>query len=357
MVDVFTERLYEEKKAMVQDTSLHIFETLCKNRRLLSNILDSTAYNLEEALDVFKVMYTFREKNRIDLLEHSMFTEMLAQSFCVFGGHSLAGWPIIIVRVGEYNGKKISPELYTKYIIYLMDIQIHKRMGRGVDKHIVLIDLGCKNIMGGVRLSNIKAIIHILTTQYPGYLGLCAVVHLPKFYRGLWTLISYFIDESTKAKIKLLDTRTQPNTQFLLKFIAEDVLEETFGGTHPTYDTLLSKDNTYIRPPLHQEQYSASIQLVNIKPQGNGYICKRIKLNKEVVVDIANSTNATYNVEWLIDEGSIDYTMSIEYDGSIIFSSDIKEHCSGTEFDCSRKIKIRFKSDTKKEVVFKYRFV
>eukprot|EP01122_Echinamoeba_exundans_P005656 TRINITY_DN1580_c0_g1_i2.p1 TRINITY_DN1580_c0_g1~~TRINITY_DN1580_c0_g1_i2.p1 ORF type:complete len:205 (-),score=45.43 TRINITY_DN1580_c0_g1_i2:90-704(-) len=78
---------------------------------------------------------------------------------------------------------------------------------------------------GMSQISVAKEVLSILQNHYPERLGACFMVNPPWTFRIFWGIVSPFLDEVTRNKIKILK-----KTADMLELIPEDQLEEEYGG-------------------------------------------------------------------------------------------------------------------------------
>ena len=50
----------------------------------------------------------------------------------------------------------------------------------------------------------LKLIADMSNNNYPEFLGTMMIVNAPMLFTGVWTLSKHFVDEKTRAKIKII---------------------------------------------------------------------------------------------------------------------------------------------------------
>ena len=115
------------------------------------------------------------------------------------------------------------------HLVYNLEkaIAVSKRSGH--ELFIVIIDYtgyGMRNMM---PFSSQKAIIGVLQSHFPERLKNCFLINPPYLFRGVWTLISPFLDPVTLEKIQFITT----DIERLREYVPAEHLPVSLGGSAP----------------------------------------------------------------------------------------------------------------------------
>jgi len=146
-------------------------------------------------------------------------------------GFDKKGQPLIYMKPGKDNTGPEHRDVKIKYLVYVME-KASKSIdpSLGVEKFSWIIDYNNYSGMGGISMAKIaKDIVGILQDHYPERLGSAFIINAPFMFEVFWKMISPFVDDVTKAKVKLLkhDDFTE-----LHEAVELDQLETDYGGTN-----------------------------------------------------------------------------------------------------------------------------
>ena len=133
------------------------------------------------------------------------FSDMEARRELYWEGFDLEGNPVIVWNVARHDGSEVSPERYTKFFIYLLEVGARDFFG-GAEKpgtFVIILNaagIGPKNldIAGG------KYAGPILENHFPERQRRTYVVHVGRLIRFAWGIACNFLDPGTVYKICLL---------------------------------------------------------------------------------------------------------------------------------------------------------
>jgi len=113
--------------------------------------------------------------------------------------------------------------------------QKSQEIGYTIETFVVIIDaLGWSiGLATSEAFAYIKSMASIDSDHYPERLGLCIIINAPSMLSFSWRVIAGFLDDVTKAKIKILGTDPNEWRPVLLSVIDEDQLPRMYGGTAP----------------------------------------------------------------------------------------------------------------------------
>lgn len=133
------------------------------------------------------------------------------------------------------------------------------RTGYNIETFIIVVDAAG----WGLRLATsdaytfIKGMISTDSDHYPERLGMCIVINAPYALSFAWKVIAPFIDEVSKAKIKILGGSKDDWLPTLLEVMHIDQIPSQYGGTAadlPPEDALKS-----MNPPQQTESSDAKL--------------------------------------------------------------------------------------------------
>lgn len=142
------------------------------------------------------------------------------------------------------NGGKCHPSDFVhKYTIptiarwHVATMETAKRMLRETDfksKRVTyLVDLSNLGDCGTAMVKFGRTLAAIDQDNYPEHLARMFIVNAPGFFAAVWKLVKLFIDDRTKTKIFILNTKEQRET--LLKYIREEDLPDFVGGPNSAW--------------------------------------------------------------------------------------------------------------------------
>lgn len=113
--------------------------------------------------------------------------------------------------------------------------QKSQEIGYTIETFVVIIDaLGWSiGLATSEAFAYIKSMASIDSDHYPERLGLCIIINAPSMLSFSWRIIAGFLDDVTKAKIKILGTDPKEWRPVLLSVIDEDQIPMMYGGTAP----------------------------------------------------------------------------------------------------------------------------
>ncbi|XP_047307245.1 SEC14 cytosolic factor-like [Impatiens glandulifera] len=155
--------------------------------------------------------------------------ELGARKIYLQGGLSNGGFPVVIVKANKHYPPKDQPQ-FKKFVIHLLDKVIassFKDKEIGNEKLIAIVDLQ------NISHKNIDARGFIIGFQflqayYPERLAKCYFINMPRFFVGIWKMISYFLDKATLEKIVIVSNEEEMKE--LVREVGEETLPEEYGG-------------------------------------------------------------------------------------------------------------------------------
>ncbi|KAG5765610.1 hypothetical protein H9Q72_006296 [Fusarium xylarioides] len=135
-------------------------------------------------------------------------------------------YPVYVIRVRLHDPHKQSAESMEEYVLH--NIETLRVMAREPQDRVCLIfDLtgfGLRNMDFHV----VKFLVDILEKRYPETLSVVLVHNAPFVFWGVWTVIKHWLDPVVASKVHFTS-----GTKGLLKFIAKENLQKSYGGEDP----------------------------------------------------------------------------------------------------------------------------
>ncbi|KAI5055459.1 hypothetical protein GOP47_0028980 [Adiantum capillus-veneris] len=145
---------------------------------------------------------------------------------CGLQGYSKKGHPLLIGLGGKHYPSKNNLDTFKRYVVHLLDKSIASAPA-GVEKIIVIVDLkhlGYKN----VDVKGYIAAFQLLQNYFPERLAALYMVNVPRFFHGVWKVISCFLDQATKEKIVFVEDHLM--AEVLLSQVDAATLPSSYGG-------------------------------------------------------------------------------------------------------------------------------
>ena len=214
----------------------------------LVRVLDARNQNVAAAADLLQSIAHFRARVCPAELTPASCPTALASKNWYFAGHTRAGWPVLIGRCKLWRPNEYADlDEYVRYTAYLMEVSVSARMAASVTKHMLIVDLSqwgeVASHFSPFAWSCVQHLFVTITEQYPERLGACVTVNASWLFYAAWPFIALRIDANTRRKILIAagsDSVTDPPSRarahaVLSRFVADDVLERCYGGTHSDY--------------------------------------------------------------------------------------------------------------------------
>uniref|UniRef100_A0A6B2LE39 CRAL-TRIO domain-containing protein n=1 Tax=Arcella intermedia TaxID=1963864 RepID=A0A6B2LE39_9EUKA len=205
---------------------------------VLHRFLRARQWKLDAAYAQLKKYILWFQKYK-NILREKQKKEFFTLTPHIFYGFSKVGEPIFWGLSGRTNVTKVlqhvSYEAVLHRHIYSVEKQLvrmkqkTKELGKLVETQIMILDLTGLTFQMDARGSTLfKDTIQIDQDFYPEILGHLFIINAPWIFKGMWALISPWIDPVTSKKIHILGG-DYLNT--LLKYIDLDQIPKEYGGT------------------------------------------------------------------------------------------------------------------------------
>ncbi|KAK9824539.1 hypothetical protein WJX72_011169 [[Myrmecia] bisecta] len=230
----------------------------------LFRFLKARKFDVDLAADMIENSMKWRQENDIDNIlskflpdgKDAIIRRYLPAGFL---GFDKAGQPVWMehaaaIDVTSMEAEGITLEDYVFYHVrsmeYLVNVkyaEASKLAGHQVDTHCVVLDLAGLR-MGQLTKDTIKMFKGLSTVyqdHYPELMTRMFLVNIPMIFSAVWRILSMFVDDRVKAKIRFL---RKADLYVLHEFVERDVLPEGLGGRNP--NQMLSDKLGYVPESL-----------------------------------------------------------------------------------------------------------
>ena len=158
-----------------------------------------------------------------------------------FHGNDKHGHPVYIERTGpiscrmhEYLKIRTEEELIVRHIRWQEVCSDRLRMAsvhyqKHISKAVIIFDMtGTSMSVNPGALRVFKAVVTMDTHYYPERLERLFLINANWMFRGIWAMVSPWLDDATRKKIEILGTDYKTR---LLDLIPPDQLPVEYGGT------------------------------------------------------------------------------------------------------------------------------
>jgi len=246
-------------RAKVKDEMKTKREEEWVNDMCLNRYLKARDWDLEKAAVLLKGTLQWRRSYKPHLITaEDVLIELKNEGKMYKNGKDKIGRPVIYMKPGKDNTGAPEREYKVKYLVYLMEKAVRSmNESAGVDKLVLIIDYKDYNGLAGISMTKIsKEILNILQDHYPERLGIVFLFNVPVVFTLFWKMLSPFLTESTKSKVKFINEKT---TLLLHELIEPDQLEVDYGGKNTfTYNFEKHWNKEDLEYPVEKESESES---------------------------------------------------------------------------------------------------
>lgn len=200
--------------------------------------------NVTLAADLYCGIMKWRAENHLDTIldtpdPHEEFFQLAMPHR--FHGHGREGQPVYLERTGpiscrmyDYLKLVTEEELVMRHVRWQEVCADRFRLasihfGKPVSKVIIIFDMtGTSMSVNPGALRIFKNVLAIDSNYYPERLERLFLINANWMFRGIWAMVSPWLDDATRKKIEILGTDYKPR---LLELIAPDQLPVEYGGT------------------------------------------------------------------------------------------------------------------------------
>ncbi|KAL3144014.1 hypothetical protein ABBQ32_003820 [Trebouxia sp. C0010 RCD-2024] len=134
----------------------------------------------------------------------------------------------------------------------------------------------CLFDLAGLRMKNLdvgalQAVFEVLQQHYPERLGELWFLNAPFIFWGLWRVVSPFIQQATKEKIKFLSGKERDRMR---QYIPQDVLPQAYGGAAPMIPIENAVHARLVREGLERARSSPDSDAAEDAPDAEGRLTR-----------------------------------------------------------------------------------
>jgi hypothetical protein len=212
-----------------QDLSLEYwiedFKSFC-SPKCLERYLRANSWNLDEAKKSLLCTLDWRFSYKPHLIDPSSVEEESLTGKNYINGYDKEGKAIIYLRNHLENSSNYAR--MARFLVFTIEAAI-KKMEKQMphqEKIVFICDFKNLSATNSVPLPVSKYFLHLFSKHYPERLGTFYGMSAPWYFTFFFSLISPFMADVTKSKLKLL----KPGHPELFRSIDKDVLEKEFLG-------------------------------------------------------------------------------------------------------------------------------
>lgn len=208
-------------------------------------------WDIDKAETMLRTTLEWRRHYKPEEIKFDEVKEVAEYGALWVNGHDLEGNPVIVMKTGAYN--PFTPEQRLRYLVYVMEQTFYgsEEAVRNHEKATWLLDFaefGRGRRSAGSRQVH-KETQNVLQNHYPERLRRALLMEPPWYFFFAYMLISPFLTARTKAKIEMVRGTEQQRVETLQKYIANEMLEELFGGSKShTNEVIPEADRASYRP-------------------------------------------------------------------------------------------------------------
>ncbi|KAG8192935.1 hypothetical protein JTE90_028059 [Oedothorax gibbosus] len=209
----------------------------------LMRFLQAQDFNLEKAREMLCHSLVWRKKYQVDKILSTYDYPPVIKQFFPGGWHHCDkdGRPVYILRLGQMDVKgfikSVGEEGLMKLTLCVCEEGLKsveeatRTSGKPVSSWTCLLDLEGLN-MRHLWRPGVKALLHIIEiveANYPETMGRVLIVRAPRVFPILWTLVSTFINDTTRSKFIFYAANNYEGPGGLADFIDKKYLPDFLG--------------------------------------------------------------------------------------------------------------------------------
>jgi hypothetical protein len=205
--------------------------------------LQATAFEVKKTIDLLIDNIKWR-KELIPPKINEKVIQLLNSGFMYIHGRDNNFRPIVVLQVKVYMElrKNFIYDDWLSTVIFFMEYLVNNMLIPGqVENWNIITDLEGVSIL--TLPSDMKKFMSILQSNYRCRLYVNYILGMGFFLRGIWSLVSKMLDETTIRKVRILSSSQLSE---ILSFINPEQLEKRFGGLAP--DLVPGQNNLF--PPV-----------------------------------------------------------------------------------------------------------
>ena len=289
------------------------------NNAYLLKWLRARKLNVSKAEKMIRRNLAFRSEHWFDYLDNWTVPEVFEKYLpCRILGEDHEGRPVFYLLFGKLDFKGVVQCGSKMDSLRLLDLQMQKvshqcqiqseKHGRLIDQSVFVVDLEGTTLQTHFNprtLSYLKTMIKSCEDNYPEITAISVILNNSPIFHLCWELVSRFIDEGSKKKIRLI--RPNEYKEKMKRIIPTQYLPQCFGGTSSFKDPF--SDSAYIPGPIPEKYYlknileeerGSELTLVTVPPRTTSLV--------PVVVREAGSV-----LHWVFKTENYDVSFSVHY--------------------------------------------
>uniref|UniRef100_A0A8D9A6R2 SEC14-like protein 1 n=1 Tax=Cacopsylla melanoneura TaxID=428564 RepID=A0A8D9A6R2_9HEMI len=210
----------------------------------LLRFLKSKDYNIEKARESLSQSLTWRKCHNVDQILQQYEAPPVVRAYFTGAWHHCDKEmrPLYLFKLGNMDVKGFLKTIGEDGLLKLamrvceeglsLTEEYTRKHDRPITTWSLLIDLEGLN-MRHLWRPGVKAllrIIEIVETNYPETLGRVLIIRAPRMFPILWTLVSTFIDETTRSKFLVYAGNDYQSAGGLIDYIEQDYIPDFLGG-------------------------------------------------------------------------------------------------------------------------------
>uniref|UniRef100_A0A0P4WF13 CRAL-TRIO domain-containing protein n=2 Tax=Scylla olivacea TaxID=85551 RepID=A0A0P4WF13_SCYOL len=210
----------------------------------LLRFLRARDFNIEKAREMLSHSLIWRKKNQVDKMMNEYQVPSVVQEYFPGGWHhhDKECRPLYLLRLGQMDVKglvkSVGEEGLLKHTLHICEEGLRLTeeatltYGRPITTWTLLVDLEGLNMRHlwrpGIR--TLLKIIEIVEANYPETMSCVLIIRAPRVFPILWTLVSTFIDETTRSKFLFYGGNDYQGPGGLIDYMPKENIPHILGG-------------------------------------------------------------------------------------------------------------------------------
>jgi hypothetical protein len=200
--------------ANIDDTQKEWCDAPC-----LCRYLRARQWDLAKAELMLRNSLRWRKENSIDNLRHTVVLSQIVRGHMFNYGYDKVGRPIVLLKVHK-EADPHTNEQKLLFMIYCMERTLRLMDStRGIEKMVWIVSCADYNLKHNGDMGMARLLISTLADHFPERLGLVIVVDPPLLFRGLWKVVSPFVDDVTKRKLLFVSGSDKEKRKLMEEYV------------------------------------------------------------------------------------------------------------------------------------------
>lgn len=174
-------------------------EKFC-NKECVERFLKSRGENVKKAAKQLRSCLQWRDAIGIESLMADEFSAELADGVAYVAGHDDESRPVMVFRIKPDYQKLHSQKLFTRLLVFTMEVAIQTMTKSSSDQFVVLFDASFFR-SGSAFMNLLVPALKIMAEFYPGRLSRTFVIDPPSLFSYLWKGVRPFVELSSLTTI------------------------------------------------------------------------------------------------------------------------------------------------------------